>query len=67
VAKLFDIEVKPDPNHPPAPYEKPVRYGKQPEIHHIFRSDPKSPPKVISLFFAVAALATIPVLFVGVS
>ena len=32
------------------------------EIHHIFRADPKSGPKIISLFFVLAVLATLPVL-----
>ena len=43
--------------------EKPLRYGKLPEIHHIFRADPKSPPKVITLFFTLIVLAALPVLF----
>jgi len=43
-----------------------VRYGKQPEIKHTFRADPKSPPKVISLVFVLAVLATVPALFIGV-
>ena len=40
----------------------PERYGSKTEIHHIFRDDPKSPPKVISLFFTLAVLSTVPVL-----
>ena len=66
MTKVFDIDVKLDPNNPPPSHEKPVRYGKQPEIKHTFRADPKSPPKVISLFFVLAVLATVPALFVGV-
>jgi oligosaccharyltransferase complex subunit delta (ribophorin II) len=31
------------------------------EIHHIFAADQKSPPKVISVFFTLAVLATLPV------
>jgi len=59
---VFNLEVKHDPNTLAPTYEKPLRYGKLPEIHHIFRADPKSGPKVISLFFLLAVLATVPVL-----
>lgn len=38
------------------------RYSALPEIHHIFRDDPKSPPKILSLVFTLAVLATFPVL-----
>ncbi|KAH8899337.1 hypothetical protein GQ53DRAFT_801899 [Thozetella sp. PMI_491] len=65
VAPAFDLEFKADPNAALPSYEAPLRYGKQPEIHHIFRADPKNPPKVISLFFALAVLATVPALFAG--
>ncbi|OBT98660.1 hypothetical protein VE01_03553 [Pseudogymnoascus verrucosus] len=41
--------------------EKPVRYGKLGEIHHIFAPEQSSPPRVISVFFALAVLATLPV------
>lgn len=64
---VFEIKIETDPNVPAPTYEKPLRYGKQPEIHHIFRPDPKSPPKVVSLFFGLAVLATLPALFIGVS
>ncbi|GAB1310046.1 Dolichyl-diphosphooligosaccharide--protein glycosyltransferase subunit 2 [Madurella fahalii] len=64
-APVFDVKVETDPNAPAPSYEPPVRYGKKPEIHHIFRPDPKSPPKVVSLFFAVAVIATLPALFIG--
>lgn len=64
---LFDLTVQLDPNVPAPAYEKPIRYGKQPEIHHIFKADPKSPPKIISLVFALAVVATVPALFLGVS
>ena len=40
----------------------PVRYGALPEIHHVFHADPKSPPTIISLFFTLAVLASVPVL-----
>jgi len=64
---VFDLDVKLDPNAPLPKYEKPLRYGKLEEIHHIFRADPKSGPKIISLFFVLAILATIPVLLGAVS
>ncbi|KAG7293391.1 hypothetical protein NEMBOFW57_003441 [Staphylotrichum longicolle] len=62
---VFDVKIETDANVPPPAYEKPLRYGKQPEIHHIFRPDPKSPPKVISLFFGLAVIATLPALLIG--
>ncbi|KAI0178795.1 Dolichyl-diphosphooligosaccharide--protein glycosyltransferase subunit Swp1 [Hypoxylon sp. FL1284] len=62
---LFNVEVTRDPAAAPLVYERPLRYGKQPEIHHTFRADPKSPPKLISLVFVLAVLATLPVLFVS--
>lgn len=64
---VFDVEIKLDPSAGSPTYEKPLRYGKLEEIHHIFRPDPQSPPKVISLVFALAVLATVPALFIGVS
>lgn len=45
--------------------EKPVRYGKKEEIRHTFRADPKSPPKIITLVFAAAVLAALPILLGG--
>ncbi|VUC35808.1 unnamed protein product [Clonostachys rosea] len=65
VSPLFDISVQLDPNVPKPTYEPALRYGKLPEIHHIFRSEPKNPPKIVSIFFASAVVATIPALFVG--
>ncbi|KAM3440626.1 hypothetical protein MY4824_002074 [Beauveria thailandica] len=64
VASVFDVNVVRDPSHVNT-YEAPLRYGKRPEIHHIFRADPKNPPKMISLAFAGAVLAAIPVLFIS--
>jgi oligosaccharyltransferase complex subunit delta (ribophorin II) len=63
----FRVEVELDTNAPTPKVEEPLRYGKRPEIHHIFRADPKNPPKVVSLAFALAVLATIPAVFIGVS
>lgn len=59
---MFELDVQGDPLVSPDAYEKPLRYGKRPEIHHIFRDDPKNPPKIISIFFVLAVLATVPVL-----
>jgi oligosaccharyltransferase complex subunit delta (ribophorin II) len=66
-APVFEVKIETDPNVPAPAYEKPLRYGKKPEIHHIFRPDPKSPPKVISLIFTLAVIITLPALLVGVS
>ncbi|KAI1091616.1 Oligosaccharyltransferase subunit Ribophorin II-domain-containing protein [Rostrohypoxylon terebratum] len=63
--EIFDVQVIRDPISAPATYEKPLRYGKLQEIHHIFRADPKSPPKIVSLVFVLAILATIPSLFIS--
>ncbi|KAH8160317.1 hypothetical protein CIB48_g7932 [Xylaria polymorpha] len=62
---VFSVSVETDPNATPLIYEKPLRYGKREPIHHTFRADPKNPPKIISAFFALAVLATVPALFVG--
>ncbi|KAI1477047.1 Oligosaccharyltransferase subunit Ribophorin II-domain-containing protein [Daldinia eschscholtzii] len=65
VKDVFDVEIVRDPAAKPLVYEKPLRYGKLQEIHHIFRADPKSPPKLISIVFVFAVLATIPLLLVS--
>jgi len=39
-----------------------LRYGKREEIHHIFRTDPKSPPRIITLVFAAGVLVSLPIL-----
>ncbi|GAB7357159.1 hypothetical protein MBLNU459_g8152t1 [Dothideomycetes sp. NU459] len=62
-ARVFDLLVVTDPNAPPAVPEPPTRYGALSEIHHIFRADPKSPPKVVSAFFTLAVASALPVLF----
>ncbi|KAK3983913.1 Oligosaccharyltransferase subunit Ribophorin II-domain-containing protein [Cladorrhinum sp. PSN332] len=62
---VFNVKIETDPAVPPPAYEKPVRYGKKAEIHHIFRPDPKSPPTVISIFFAFAVVAALPVVFIS--
>jgi len=61
--RVFSLNVATDPNTPIAATEKPLRYGKMPEIHHIFKSDPKSPNIMFSLVFTGAVLATLPAIF----
>ncbi|KAF2437097.1 hypothetical protein EJ08DRAFT_13106 [Tothia fuscella] len=58
----FSLSISSDPNAPIPKAETQLRYQKQPEIHHIFRSDPKSPPKIITLVFGGAVVACLPVL-----
>jgi len=59
----FDLTVQPDPNALPVAPSAPERYTSKPEIHHTFHGDPKSPPKIVSLVFTLAVLATLPALF----
>jgi len=63
-AHVFDLDVTQDPNYTPPTVEKPLRYGALPEIHHQFRDDPRSPPKIITLVFLAAVLACLPALFI---
>lgn len=63
----FDLIIELDPSAPPPSVEKPLRYGKLPEIHHIFKPDPKNPPKIITLVFTGAVVAALPSLFFMVS
>lgn len=59
---IFDLKIELDPSSPPPSSAKPLRYGKLPEIHHVFRADPQSPPKIITLVFAGAVIAALPAL-----
>lgn len=59
---VLELSIETDDNAPPIAPPAPERYAKKPEIHHIFRGDPKSPPKVVSLVFTLAVLATLPVI-----
>lgn len=43
------------------------RYGKLPEIHHIFKEDSKNPPIAITLAFLAITLAALPILAGAVS
>lgn len=60
--EVFNLDVEVDASGAVPKYEKPLRYGKLPEIHHIFKPDPKSGPVIISQFFVIAVLATVPML-----
>jgi len=62
---VFDLTVARDSSVPMNIPEKPLRYGKLEEIHHIFRADPKSGPKIFSIVFTLAVLATVPILLGG--
>ncbi|KAH4945433.1 hypothetical protein HBI23_027310 [Parastagonospora nodorum] len=62
-SKVFDLQVSRDTNTPLTVPEAPLRYAAEPEIHHIFRADPQSPPKIITIVFAAAVVAALPVLF----
>lgn len=59
----FDLTVANDASTPLAIPSPPERHTSKPEIHHIFRDDPKSPPKIISLVFTLAVITTLPALF----
>ncbi|EFR05378.1 hypothetical protein MGYG_08389 [Nannizzia gypsea CBS 118893] len=60
----FKISLEHNTNTP-LPSSKALRYGKLEEIHHTFREDPRSPPVIVSLFFVLAVLATLPLLVVS--
>ncbi|GES62421.1 oligosaccharyltransferase subunit ribophorin II [Aspergillus terreus] len=59
----FQLTVARDANVP-VPTAESAKYGKLPEIHHIFKDDPRSPPIVITLAFVGMVLATLPLLAV---
>lgn len=60
--QIFSLDIAIDLNVPTPPSDKPLRYGKLPEIHHIFKPDPKSPNILFSLLFTGAVLAMLPAL-----
>lgn len=60
--RSFDLSLTSSQGSPAPTVSRPERYGKKEEIHHIFRADPKSPPKIISLVFTLAVLGALPVL-----
>ena len=67
VIPLFDVNVQLDPNSAAPVYEAPLRYAKSAEIKHTFRADPKSPPEIVSIAFALAVLGSIPPFIAAVS
>lgn len=67
VADVFDVDIKQDSNAPAPIIPSTLRYGKKPQIHHIFREETKYPYKIFSIFFVLVIAATLPTLLVGVS
>ncbi|KAJ4394031.1 hypothetical protein N0V93_003248 [Gnomoniopsis smithogilvyi] len=61
IADAFDVEIALDANTPPPAVSAPLRYVKQPQIHHIFKEQAKYPPTVIPLAFVGLILVTLPV------
>jgi oligosaccharyltransferase complex subunit delta (ribophorin II) len=62
-SQVLSLDIKLDSASPAsAAVEPPLRYGKMPDIHHIFKPDPKSPPLVVTLFFSAAVLVALPAL-----
>lgn len=61
-SEVFTLNVLSDQTTPSADPEKSLRYGKLPEIHHIFRADPTSPNILISIAFTLGAIAALPIL-----
>ncbi|KAH9843249.1 Dolichyl-diphosphooligosaccharide--protein glycosyltransferase subunit 2 [Teratosphaeria destructans] len=59
----FDLTISPDPTTAPTAPTPPDRYTPKPTIHHTFKPDPQSPPKILSLVFTLAIAATLPLLF----
>lgn len=66
-SEAFPLAIELDPNAGVPSVETPERYGKLPEIHHVFRPDAKSPNVAISAFFLLAIIATFPALLGAVS
>ncbi|KAJ5389635.1 uncharacterized protein N7496_000703 [Penicillium cataractarum] len=60
-SSVFKLAIERDPNVP-VPTVETARYGKLPEIHHIFKDSPSNPPIIITLAFVAAVGATLPVL-----
>ncbi|KAJ5550846.1 hypothetical protein N7461_005544 [Penicillium sp. DV-2018c] len=60
-SSAFQLSIDRNPNEP-VPTVETQRYGKKPEIHHIFKESPSSPPIIITLAFVAMVGAAIPVL-----
>lgn len=67
VADAFDIDVKQDTLVPPPTVPESLRYGKRPQIHHIFREDTKFAPSFLAVVFMIAVGATLPLFLAAVS
>lgn len=70
-ATAFQLSIDRNPDEP-VPTVEVSRYGKLPEIHHIFKEDSKNPPIAITLAFLAITLAALPILagawlFLGVN
>ncbi|KAJ5095990.1 hypothetical protein NUU61_005346 [Penicillium alfredii] len=57
----FKLSIARNPDEA-VPTIEPARYGKLPEIHHIFRDDPSSPAVIITLAFVGLVGAALPLL-----
>ena len=64
--EAFSLKIPRDSSAPAPTVQTPERYKKLPEIHHIFKADPKSPPRIISLFFGAVVLVALPALLIAV-
>ncbi|KAJ6140597.1 hypothetical protein N7470_010393 [Penicillium chermesinum] len=58
---VFSLSIERNPDVP-VPTVEVARYGKQPQIHHIFKDSPTSPPVAITLAFVGLVLAALPLL-----
>lgn len=58
---VFKLSIDRDPNIP-IPTVEAARYGKLPEIHHIFKDAPSNPAIIITLAFVAMVGAALPVL-----
>ena len=65
--KVFTLAIALDPNLPIDLGTKPLRYGKLPQIEHVFKSDPGSPNILLTLIFVGGLLVTLPLLLGVVS
>ncbi|ESU15970.1 hypothetical protein FGSG_09399 [Fusarium graminearum PH-1] len=65
ISPVFNIQIYHVPNTPLPAFERPMRYGRREEIHHVFKVGETSPPKIISIVFVTAIVCTFPLLLVG--
>ena len=62
-SKAFTLRINRDSATPVVMPDPPTRYSALPEIHHIFKSDPKSPPIMVTALFTFPVFMALPVLF----